>query len=59
MVTGRRELPGSDQFAHNMSNRYARRVIVRVNPSDTSPSERRTVISVLAVVSHTTCSHCL
>jgi hypothetical protein len=59
MVTGRRELPGSDQFAHNMSYRYAQHVIVHVNPSDTSPSERRTVISVLAVVSHTTCIHCL
>jgi hypothetical protein len=59
MVTGCRELPGSDQFAHNMSNRYARRVIVRVNPSDTSPSERRTVISVLAAVSDTRCINCL
>lgn len=56
MVTARRELPGSDQFAHNMSNRYARRVIVRVNPPDTTRSERRTVISVLAAVSENSLS---
>jgi hypothetical protein len=50
MVTARRELAGSDQFAHNISNKFVRRVIVRVNPSDTTPSERRTVVSALAAV---------
>jgi hypothetical protein len=50
LVTARRELAGSDQFAHNISNKFARRVIVRVNPPDTTPSERRMVISALAAV---------
>lgn len=56
MVTVRRELPGSDQVAHNMSNRFARRVIVCVNPPDmTPPFGRRIVISRIAAVSDTRC----
>lgn len=59
MVTARRELPGSDQLAHNMSNSFARRVIVRVNPPDMTPTARRIVISQLAAVSDTRCINCL
>ncbi len=51
MVAVRRESPRSNELAHNMSNEFVRRVIVRVNPPNMAPPERRIVLSALAAVS--------
>ena len=49
------ELPGNDQFVHNMSKNYACHVIVHVNPPDVTLVNCHIVISQLAVVSDIGC----
>ena len=59
MVMVHHELPGSDQFVHNMINNYARHVIVCMNPPDATLADHYIVISKLAAVSNIGCNSLL